>query len=266
MKVRDLHRVAEGRELCIGIGAGSQRDGYVGKVVSSARNTPDSIEVVVVGREDVGYPGFVESNSPEEKLIRMLCRGEVDAVVRGSLGAEKTLEAVKSVFGLERLFRVAVLETRYPMEKLFLLAPVGIDEGESVGEKVRFGVLAEPLMKKLGMDGSIAVLAGGRSEDIGRSRRVDRSLRQAEEVTGRLSSKGLDVENHRILIEDAIQEAGMIIPPDGVSGNLIFRTLTFLGGGTAIGAPIMNLDSVYIDTSRASDNYEDSIALAAALV
>ena len=31
----------------------------------------------------------------------------------------------------------------------------------------------------------------------------------------------------------------MLIAPDGISGNLVFRTLHFLGGGKALGAPIL---------------------------
>jgi len=58
----------------------------------------------------------------------------------------------------------------------------------------------------------------------------------------------------------------MIIGPDGISGNLIFRTLHFLGEGRALGAVVLNIDRVFVDTSRAKGSYVDSIALASALV
>ncbi len=68
-----------------------------------------------------------------------------------------------------------------------------------------------------------------------------------------------------ILIEDAVVEHSIIIAPDGISGNLIFRTLALLGGGRAHGAPVANLSRIFVDTSRASSDYSNAIFLAAAL-
>jgi len=56
-----------------------------------------------------------------------------------------------------------------------------------------------------------------------------------------------------------------VVAPDGVSGNLIFRTLHFLGGCRAYGAPVVNLDRIFVDTSRAKSDYSDSILFAAVL-
>ncbi len=35
--------------------------------------------------------------------------------------------------------------------------------------------------------------------------------------------------------------------PDGISGNLIFRMLVFLGGGYWYGAPVL-MEKVFVDT------------------
>ncbi|WGI17533.1 methanogenesis marker protein Mmp4/MtxX [Methanonatronarchaeum sp. AMET-Sl] len=266
MRLDELYSLGGRRDVKVAVGAGLEREGYTQKVIDSVRKIEDRFNVVVVGYNDVGGEiDFVESERPEELITEMLVQGEVDAVVRGTLGAEKTLSSLKDLFSLNSLYRVAVLETLHPTNKVFLLAPVGIDEGETVDEKVKFGLLSISLLNQLDMDGKIAVLSGGRAEDFGRSERVDLTLKQAKELTEKLKKEGVEAINHQILIEDAIKDSNMIIPPDGITGNLIFRTLTFLGDGKAIGAPIMNIDKTYIDTSRASDNYEDSIALAAAL-
>jgi predicted methyltransferase MtxX (methanogen marker protein 4) len=39
-----------------------------------------------------------------------------------------------------------------------------------------------------------------------------------------------------------------------------------LGRGKALGAVVLNIDRVFVDTSRAKSSYVDSIALASALV
>jgi predicted methyltransferase MtxX (methanogen marker protein 4) len=94
---------------------------------------------------------------------------------------------------------------------------------------------------------------------------IDRTIDDAAEVVSQLGQDGIDARGVEILIEDASRDCDVIIAPDGISGNLIFRTLHFLGRGKALGAPVLNIDRPYIDTSRAKVSYSDSIALAALL-
>jgi predicted methyltransferase MtxX (methanogen marker protein 4) len=90
---------------------------------------------------------------------------------------------------------------------------------------------------------------------------VDASIAEAE-----LVAQLGDAEHCEILIENAVETCGIIIAPDGVSGNLVFRTLTFLGGGLGHGAPVVNISRIFVDTSRASPNYANALLLAAALL
>ena len=78
-------------------------------------------------------------------------------------------------------------------------------------------------------------------------------------------SKGIQAQHYGILLEDAFKKSNIVIPPDGIMGNLIFRTLHFLGGAKSVGAPVVNIDKVFVDTSRAKKDYSTSIALASAL-
>jgi predicted methyltransferase MtxX (methanogen marker protein 4) len=82
------------------------------------------------------------------------------------------------------------------------------------------------------------------------------------ELVARLSG----AEHSEILIEDAVETCGLVIAPDGISGNLIFRTLVFLGAGHGHGAPVVNIGRIFVDTSRASPNYTNALLLAAALL
>jgi predicted methyltransferase MtxX (methanogen marker protein 4) len=47
---------------------------------------------------------------------------------------------------------------------------------------------------------------------------------------------------------------------------LIFRTLTFLGSGQGHGAPVVNIDKIFVDTSRASPDYANAIRLAESML
>ncbi len=71
--------------------------------------------------------------------------------------------------------------------------------------------------------------------------------------------------HYEILIEDAIAECGLIIAPDGITGNLIFRTLLFVGKGASHGAPVVNIPGIFVDTSRVNPDYSNALNLAASM-
>lgn len=196
---------------------------------------------------------------PAESLIGDLVQGTIAAAVRGTLPANRTLSLLKEKNGVECLLRAALLETF--QGKRFLLAPVGIDEGWSVGQKIDLAGRARELAVRLGLPDRIGILSGGRFGDIGRQPEVDRSLADAELLARMTGGK-----HYEILIEDAIRDCGVIIAPDGIAGNLIFRTLVFLGSGKGHGAPVLNIENVFVDTSRATPYYANAIRLAESLL
>jgi len=227
--------------------------------------------VLVSGRgvvkDSYGFK-LVESDEPWLTLLELLKSGEVDAAVRGTLSASKVLKTVKQLYGLEKLHRIALLETADG--RTFFFAPVGIDEGDTVKDKFTLIEHAVKLHKLLGLKPKIAILSGGRLEDFGRSLQVDRMLCEGEFLASMVKREGVaeEVKHYGILIEDAIaDEATFILAPDGVSGNLIFRTLEFLGGGRGIAAVYTDLlPTVLLDVSRAMKDFSEAIALASALV
>lgn len=248
----------------IGIGIAEDAD----KVLASVDGSCVGFEVICYCR-----PGTVrclpagagttirlaESASPEQALAEDLASGAIDAAVRGTLPANATLKALKTAMGVDHLERIALLETAGGRQ--FLFAPVGVDEGWTVAEKAELIRKGLAIAKKFGLPEKAAILSGGRLGDIGRHRLVDASIADAEEVA-RLTG----AEHCEILIENAIESCGLIIAPDGISGNLAFRTLVFLGGGHGHGAPVVNISRIFVDTSRASPNYTNALLLAASLL
>ncbi len=182
----------------------------------------------------------------EDVLLDMLLNRKVEAAIRGSLGASNVLNALKERYGNE-IFRASFLEIN---SHKFLLAPVGIDEGDSLEEKIKIVNLGAEFLLKLGIEPRIAVLSGGRYQDVGRSQKIDDSIAEGEDVTRIVKSK-YSVKHYFILIENAIKDnVNFILAPDGMSGNLIFRTLAFLGSGKSHGAVTLGIDEIFIDTSR----------------
>lgn len=211
---------------------------------------------------------FQSSKNPEETILKMLTSNEVDSVVRGSLPATDFLKQAKAQFNVKNLRRIALLESAYGNQ--FFFAPVGIDEGKTVEEKINFVSEGVNLLQKLGITPKVAILSGGRAGDVGRDPTVDQTIRDAEEAAKIIREKNItqNIQNYQILIEDAEKDkANLILAPDGVSGNLIYRTLIHLGKGASYGALYTNLPKTIIDTSRAGPikEYLGAIIFAGAL-
>jgi putative methanogen marker protein 4 len=242
----------------IGIGAG--RD--IGKVLASAKGAGPGIQVLCyassVDAGDIRDPCLRITDRPGESLVGALMEGGIDAAVRGSLPSSATLRTLAEAAGVDHLLRIAILSTR--KGRMFLLAPVGVDEGWTVAEKVELVERGRDLAARLGLPGEVSVLSGGRLGDVGRHPAVDRTLADAE-LVARLTR----ATHREILIEEAIGPGGMILAPDGISGNLIFRTLVHLGEGQAHGAPVVNIDRIFIDSSRASPDYANALITASKL-
>lgn len=226
-------------DVTVGIGRGSGR-GDVEKSVSVFRN------VVIYDDPD--------------RLVNDLKKGNIDAAVRGDMPSSELLARIRKCFDLSDIQRTVLLE---PVGKrMVFVAPVGIDEGWTVTQKYELATKSVELMRRIGMNERIAVMSGGREDDKGRNDIVDRTIDDAAELVRMLRENGYDAYDAEILIESAVDAADLIIAPDGISGNLIFRTLHFLGNAKALGAPVLNMDKVFVDTSRVKTDYRDSIALA----
>jgi putative methanogen marker protein 4 len=200
----------------------------------------------------------VIDNSPGARMIADLAAGNLSGALRGTLASRDTLSALKKAFQVSELERVVLLET-YSGKKFFL-APVGVDEGWTVSQKISLIEKGKKMAARLGLPDQAGLISGGRLSDTGRHPVVDRTLADAE-----LISRLTGARHYEILIEDALKECGLIIAPDGITGNLIFRTLLFAGNGAAHGAPVVNISKIFVDTSRVNPDYTNALILAASL-
>jgi len=197
------------------------------------------------------------------QLAEALRNGEIDAAVRGTAGSTGAMADLRKVFSLKEIMRVVVLGD--PAGKPLLLAPVGIDEGKDMMARLEIVRSAVVYFSPMGWSPSIGVLSKGRIDDIGRGDDIRTSLADGEKIVQKLRGDGLDATHYSILVEEAARACDMVVAPDGVSGNLMFRTLHFLGGWKAYGAPVLNLTKVFVDTSRAKADFSDSVLMAAGL-
>ncbi len=211
--------------------------------------------------------GTVRSFRDGRGLVEALVGGEVDAAVRGTLSAADALPLLMSATGHRSPGRAALME--HPSGQAFLLTPVGIDEGNSLESRARLLEGASKEVAGLGREPRAVIMSKGRPEDRGRGEAIDASLTECRALADLARGMGVDAECMDILIERAVGAGSIIIAPDGVAGNLIFRTLHLVAGFESWGALALHLlPTVYVDTSRAKGDYLGAIkwALAATSV
>lgn len=228
----------------------------------------------------------VDIVNSEEELIEAYNNPEIDAVVRGSLKSSKIMKYLRQLDKDSKIHRATYINTdgsgfilNIPASGSkrgyissnenfeFLLSPVGIDEGNTLEERLELAIQASEFIQSSGMEVKIAILAEGRKDDVGRSKRIDNSLKDSEKLTEILLeefennpnldndsddvSKHFSVKNYYILLEQAIKDKNnIIISPDGISGNIIFRTLVLLNSWPSCGAVTLGINKIFIDTSR----------------
>ncbi|MEJ5292130.1 MAG: methanogenesis marker protein Mmp4/MtxX [Candidatus Methanosuratincola sp.] len=212
-----------------------------------------------VGRE---IPAII-APAPWEELAHLLKEGVVDSAVRGNLSSRKVVPELRDTFGCKNLCRASLLEID---GNLVMLAPVGIDEGETQGDLLEAVNGCRRLASRLGISLKVAVISGGRLEDRGRTPRVDKMLDESELLVGELKSKGIEAVNFGVEIERAVDEGfTLILAPDGIFGNLMFRSLVLVGKVQSYGACATALPKTFIDTSRSKTSYLLPLILASAL-
>ena len=264
-----FYQRAKGIEAKIGIGLGDS-EVHNNKILHAAistieqknksffffgsRKSIDQIATNKLFRKNKESITLVESDEPTSEILNYLKNNQISSVVRGNLGSTKFLLGLQSILNILEINRLALLETFTGYQ--FFFGPVGIDECNDLDSKIIFVNKAFNEIKALNLEPRVNILSGGRIGDIGRNPMVDSSIDEAQKVVDYFKDKypSLMIEHSEILIENAIaKKTNLIIAPDGISGNLIYRTLVHLGGGKAYGAIYMDINRAIVDTSRVGD-------------
>lgn len=208
------------------------------------------------------FPFKIHMARTNQELLDYLKNPNIDGVIRGSLESNIITDLKKE---FPNLFRASLLEKDGHQ---FLLSPVGIDEGDSIPSKITIVKECARAMSLLGKQPKIALISGGRKNDKGRSSKVDQSIEECEIIERKLKDH-YDIKHYYILIEEAIKDkANIIIAPDGITGNIIFRSLVLVAGIKSNGALTLNQPTMFIDTSRSQNvqGYINSINLLKKLI
>ncbi len=233
------------------------------RVVIGSAADGDAASISAARANESGL-GPVEPIRDPGALVRALVDGGADAAVRGTLPAHDTLPELLSATGAGSAMRVALLELA--AGRTVLLTPVGIDEGGDMAQRWALLRAAADLARTLGLTPRVAVMSMGRREDADRGEAIAISVRECEALRSAAEAEGVSAECVGIQLERALHGHNVVLAPDGVTGNLIFRSLHLLAGHESWGAVATGVAPlVFVDTSREKTDYVGAIQLARAI-
>jgi len=218
------------------------------------KNQVETITKIPVYKEKENSIYLIDSDDPTSEIVNYLNNNLISCVIRGSLSSSKFLKNLDVILNISEINRLALLETNSGHQ--FFFGPVGVDECNNLNDKKLFVENSLTELNTLNIEPKISILSSGRLGDIGRNADIDKNIKEAQELVDffKLEKPDVEIEHTEILIEKAIEnKSNLILAPNGVSGNLIYRTLVHLGGGKAYGAIYMGIDYNIIDTSRVGD-------------
>ena len=218
------------------------------------KNQVETIAKIPVYKEKENSIYLIDSDDPTSEIVNYLNNNLISCAIRGSLSSSKFLKNLDVILNISEINRLALLETNSGHQ--FFFGPVGVDECNNLKDKKLFVEKSLTELSTLNIEPKISILSGGRLGDIGRNADIDKNIKEAQELVDffKLEKPDVEIEHTEILIEKAIEnKSNLILAPNGVSGNLIYRTLVHLGGGKAYGAIYMGIDYNIIDTSRVGD-------------
>lgn len=204
---------------------------------------------------------FILSNDLENELVNLFDNKDISIIIRGNLEASKLISLIKNKFNLPAVYRIACLLKEN--NHILLIAPVGIDEGKTINEKIVLINYGIKLLKKMKLKPKIAILKKEKHLISLFFMKIIKYIKnQNNTQIKKYSNK--DIKN-------AYKYSNYILFQNGITGNLIFRTLSHICNFDGYGAPmyfcgIKKMNKLFIDTSRSLNHYVNAIKFAAFLM
>ncbi len=243
------------------------------EILASLRKSKKYADIILVGpRVITKISGFkkVIVNNPEEVLSELLVKGELDGIIRGTIDDFKTFEAYQELVGenkTKNMIELALLEDARGRQ--FFISEISNPSGWTKEEKIKAceGII-KFMKQELGVKPKIGVIAGIRHNTYQRKKLVktgaigilNKTYKDAEEVVKYFKKKGVEAKNYAIELDAAVEDnCNIIVPPNGMVGNQIFRALTLIGGGKILTGSRTNLSHPYEDNSRSEKDFESHV-------
>ena len=220
-------------------------------------------DVIVVGTQLNGYEweDNGEGHGNAALLVSQLKDGNLDGIVRGHFDQDIFYGELRNAFGYDQIHAMSLMKTLESHE--FFLGPGTLYEGDSVEEKLSFIEQALPLLDQWGVKLRFGIHGRFTAEytESGHGKKV--STDDSERLVQCLKDRGFEATFYGRRIEEAIRHSNFFVPCDGFTGNMVYRTLLYVGGTSDLGCPYLMQEAV-VGGSQYNDRFGTHIIMAAA--
>ncbi|MBU1203204.1 hypothetical protein KKH39_04160 [Patescibacteria group bacterium] len=244
-------------------------------ILTSLRKSHKYADINIVGPKKISsIKGFKLniSNNPEKKLVEMLVNGEVEGMVRGTIDDFKTYEVYRKLTGENTLANPVLMQL--PNKNKIFIAFVSNPEAWTKEDRFSKALITANMMIGFNIKPRICVLSGVRHDTYKRKRNIksgivaklNKTYSDAQWIVKKLNKERLIVKNWSIDSNIAIEEGyNLLIPPNGMVGNQMFRMILASGGKLLIGTKL-GLSHYYEDNSRTEKDFEFHIKWLVAMI
>jgi predicted methyltransferase MtxX (methanogen marker protein 4) len=234
------------------------------EILNSLKKSKKWAEIFLVGPKKIKrIKGFkkIISADPERKLAEILVEGKVEGIVRGTLDDFKTYEAYQKMVGKDKTKEMVNLILLADVKgRQFYLSEASNPAGWTREEKIKScEKIIRFMSEELKMKPKIGCITGVRHETFKRRKNIkkwpisylNQTYKDAQAIVRHFNKKGITAKNYAIELSTAVEDGcNIIVPPNGMVGNQIFRAVSLIGGGRIVICPRINLPHVYEDNSR----------------
>jgi phosphate butyryltransferase len=248
----------------------------------------DKAKTLEIGKSiDFDFTGIEIIDEPNPNKAAVLAveqvrKGNADLLMKGLVSSGAFLKAIldkeKGLRKSGTLSHVAFFESPY-YHKLLVVTDAALNVEPEFKEKVSILNNAVEAMRKLGIEKpKVAVVGAVETVNEKMQPSVDAALmkvmNQRNQIKNCIVDGPLAIDNavskeaaeHKGIISEVAGDVDIILTPDIYSGNVLYKTLNFIGGSTSA-AVIMGATVPVVLTSRSDTDLSKlmSIALAAAM-
>lgn len=232
--------------------------------------------------KNVAVTDIADPYKASVEAVSMIRNGKADILMKGLVGTGPMLKAVlDKENGLRKgatLSHVALFETPY-YHKLLGVTDAAMNVAPEFEEKVSLVLNAIEVFHKLGIsEPKVAVIGAVETVNPKMEATVHAAMltqmNRRKQIKGCIIDGPLALDNavsaesaqHKGIVSDVAGDVDLIVTPDINSGNVLYKSMNFLGGATTA-AVIMGARVPIVLTSRADSEKSKlmSIALAAAI-
>ncbi|MFH0951612.1 MAG: hypothetical protein V1838_00275 [Patescibacteria group bacterium] len=245
------------------------------ETIASLKQASNIADLVVIGSKVEGFNNIVEEDQDEAAkiLITQLKENKVEGIVRGQAKDSYTFELFHKIYGKQkppsnRKVCPCIMES--PDGKIsFVMTSASIYHDMTLEDKKYLADRTIQYMEEvLKLKPKIGIMSSRRPTGlVGQFSILEDFAKNSAGLAQHLKKKGYEVNEVYIELETAVAwGANYIIPTIGLLGNVIFRSLVYLGNWRLISCPYLDLGVVYEDGSRNETDFYNHIVHAAAML